>query len=248
MRRQMVSFVCMVAGVLVIALGINLAMVATPASAGPMLQPSPRPPLPEDRGGSDPTPVPPGAITGTVIDLTTGAPASGVNVNVEGVIVTTDSNGNYERNNLPVGTYTVNLELDGRGVPAQRALQIEVGGGDRVVVHLFFYSQLTPTPMPPTATPPAAMAPTSTPLPPPPSSGQVPPELPETSRNQLPSTLPVTAGGAYASPLPVIALGSLLLVFGLVLQIWPHWQRRRAAAAQQSADADMLEDMLSKDL
>ncbi len=231
MRRQMVSFVCMVAGVLIIALGINLAMIATPATAGPMLQPSPRPPLPEDRDRPDPTPVPPGAITGTVIDLTTGAPASGVDVNIEGVIVTTDSNGNYERNNLPVGVYTVNLELGGRGVPAQRALQIEVGAGDRVVVHLFFYSQLTPTPMPPET----------------PSVG-LPPELPETSQNPLPSTLPVTAAGSYGSPVPMIAFGSLLLVFGLVLQIWPHWQRRRAMAAQQDADEEMLEDMLSEDL
>jgi hypothetical protein len=244
----MVSFVCMVAGVLIIALGINLAPVPTPVSAGPMLQPSPRPPLPEDRDRPEPTPVPPGAITGTVIDLTTGAPASGVDVNIEGVIVTTDSNGNYERNNLPVGVYTVNLELDGRGTPAQRALQIEVGAGDRVVVHLFFYSQLTPTPLPPTATAMPVMPPTNTAVPPPPSGGQIPPELPETSGNRLPSTLPVTAGGSYGSPLPVIALGSLLLVFGLTLQIWPHWQRRRVAAAQQSADEEMLEDMLAKDL
>ncbi len=248
MRRQMVSFVCMVAGALIIALGMNLAPSPMPAAAGPMLQPSPRPPLPEDRGGSNPTPVPPGAITGTVIDLTTGAPASGVDVNVEGVIVTTDSNGNYERNNLPVGTYTVNLELGNRGVPAQRALQIEVGPGDRVVVHLFFYSQLTPTPMLPTATPLPVMPPADTAVPPPPSGGQVPPELPETSRNQLPTSLPVTAGGVHGSPLPVIALGSLLLVFGLMLQIWPHWQRRRAAVVQQSADENMLEDMLSEDI
>jgi hypothetical protein len=103
------------------------------------MAPSPRPalaPTSKPTGGFLPT----GHITGTVIDLTTGAPVAGVDVNVGGVVVKSDSNGNYDRW-VPVGSYTVTLALaDGQGTAAQDMVTVPVQADAATVQHLNFRS------------------------------------------------------------------------------------------------------------
>ena len=106
----------------------------------------PRPtarPTAKPQGDSDhsATPVPSGRITGTVIDLTTGAPAVGISVAVGDVVVSSDANGNYDRSGLAPGMYTVALALTAnQGVAAQEPIAINLGADATVVQHLFFRS------------------------------------------------------------------------------------------------------------
>jgi hypothetical protein len=69
-------------------------------------QQAPRPPRDDDDDDDDDDEPATGRITGAVIDLTTGAPAPGIAVTVGDQMVTTDSNGNYDRSGLPGGAYT----------------------------------------------------------------------------------------------------------------------------------------------
>jgi Carboxypeptidase regulatory-like domain len=119
----------------------------TPISR-PTLTPTSKPQQDDD----DNTTLPTGRITGTVIDLTTGAPAPGIAVTVGDTQVTSDPNGNYDRNGLPPGNYSVALVLEeGDGVPAQEPITVELAPGATVILHLVFRSQmlasLTPTGM-----------------------------------------------------------------------------------------------------
>jgi hypothetical protein len=135
--------------------GMAIAVLAA-GGAGARAQPlPPRPPtavpLPTrapqsggDRRSADAT----GRITGSVIDITTGAPAPGIVVVVGDVSVKTDQNGNYDRNGLTAGTYLIRLDLQpSQGMPEQGALQIDLAAGATVVQHLAFKSQpvMTPT-------------------------------------------------------------------------------------------------------
>ena len=139
----------------------------TPMPATPTAIRSPTPtPRPEHRDKSQPTAT--GRITGTVIDLTSGAPAPGIAVMVGDVTVTSDANGNYDRTGLPPGSYPVALVLaEGQGTPAQDQLTIMLAADATVVQHLFFRSQpaTSPTPVAIAAAPPATLPPTSGPVP-----------------------------------------------------------------------------------
>jgi len=111
-----------------------------------------------------------GRITGTVIDLATGAPAPGIAVVVGDVSVQTDQNGNYDRNGLAPGSYQIRLDLQpNQGAPEQELLQVDLAADATVVQHLAFRSQPAAMP-PPFCVPPGAAAPAP------------------------PTTLPVTAG------------------------------------------------------
>lgn len=103
-----------------------------------------------------------GRITGTVIDRTTSAPAPGIPVAVGEVVVTTDENGNYDRNGLPAGSYRVALQLPpSRGEPAQGPITIPLSAGATVIQHLAFRSLLaTPEVQATAATPTTAPVPT----------------------------------------------------------------------------------------
>jgi len=115
--------------------------------------PLPATPKPKDNDSDDDTPVPPGRITGTVIDLTSGAPVPGIAVMVGDVRVVSDANGNYDRNGLPPGSYTVTLVLaEGQGTPAQAPITIDLAAGATVVQHLGFRSP-APAVAAPSATP-----------------------------------------------------------------------------------------------
>jgi hypothetical protein len=123
------------------------------APTRPMLQPSPRPPLQPTASSKELTvAVDQGHITGTVIDLTTGAPMPGIMVDVGGTIVVSDANGNYDRW-LSVGPHTVALVLASeQGAPAQDVMTVEVQPNASTVQHLNFRSPV------------AVVAPTATPV------------------------------------------------------------------------------------
>jgi hypothetical protein len=98
-----------------------------------------------------------GRITGTVIDLATGAPAPGITVVVGDASVQTDQNGNYDRQGLAPGAYQIHLDLQAnQGTPEQAPLQIELTADATVVQHLTFRSQAAAAPVP--AAVPAALA------------------------------------------------------------------------------------------
>lgn len=239
MRRQLASFTLIVCGVVALALGMVVAPAPTPVAAMPALQPSPRPTLvptadvpPRDRP-DEPTPVPYGRITGTVIDARTGAPAANKVVVVGDSIVITDGSGNYDRWVIP-GFYNVGLQLrsgEGEAAAGMQGAAVEPGG--TTVMHLFFTSPdpaaalavATPTPEPAAAAEPVAVAEPVRDLPAP----------------AAPSALPDTAVGGFGVPGPFVIVGALLLGLGALLQARP---RRRAAARAQS-DARALRRMLS---
>jgi hypothetical protein len=132
--------------------------IAVLAAGGARARAQPLPPRPPTavplptrapQSGGDPRPADAtGRITGSVIDITTGAPAPGIAVVVGDVSVKTDQNGNYDRNGLTAGTYLIRLDLQpSQGMPEQGALQIDLAAGATVVQHLAFKSQpvMTPT-------------------------------------------------------------------------------------------------------
>lgn len=120
----------------------TVAPTATPVvTATPETTATPAP-AEEERRRPRPTPAP-GRITGTVIEQRSGAPAPGMTVYVGGVAVTSDASGNYVRDGLPPGQYTVWLAAGPAGIsPAQPVLLAEVAPGATVVQHLAF----TPAP------------------------------------------------------------------------------------------------------
>jgi hypothetical protein len=178
-RRRISTFLI---GSGVLALVCSLLLLISTAVVRAQDQPPPRPtitpspttiptPAPTSPPDDPEEPTEPGRITGTVIDLTTGAPAPGIAVTVGDATVTSDANGNYDRSGLPAGVYRVALALaQGQGTPAQGPIDIELAAGATVIQHLSFRSQ------PPAATP-AHVTPVPAPTPRPPPA----PELPVTS-------------------------------------------------------------------
>lgn len=163
------------ARIALIAAGLALLLAALVPLGGAAqaqdLPPRPTPPPPAtatpapDDGDDDGDSASPGSarITGTVIDLTTGAPAPGVAVRVGDATLTSDANGNYDRSGLAAGSYGVALALEpGRGEAAQGELTVTVAAGQTVVQHLAFRS---PAPQPAPAPAPAAPAPLPAALP-----------------------------------------------------------------------------------
>jgi hypothetical protein len=197
----------MVGGALMIILALLVWPVGSaPPAGGPMLAPSPRPPLGQDSGGgsgdggsdsggssnsgsSGPT----SAIVGTVTDLSTGQPGAGIEVSVNGQIVRTDTDGSYSITGLTAGGYTVSPELGGQGEAAQSAVYVNVDGQNSVTVDLDYYSQAQPLP---TDTPQPAV-----------SAADPPPELPN-------------SGGVTAHrPLVIAGFGMLLVAAGGMLHL-----------------------------
>ncbi len=235
MRRQVVSVTLMLCGAIMLVLGMVVVPAPAPVVAGPALQPSPRPPLeptaPPEGGLPAPTPIPYGRVTGTIIDLRTGAPAPGKLVVIGDSTVISDANGNYDRW-VVSGFYNLNLRLrDGEGQVAQPPQQIAVGNGDTVVVHLFFTSA-DPAPSQPTAAP----EPTPTVAPP-----ALPTPTPGDVTAVAPVSLPVTAATGARVPGSLLLAGALLLGLGALLQVRP----RRRAARRQEADQRLLRRMLA---
>jgi hypothetical protein len=184
------------------------------ASNAPLLAPSPRPtlaPTARPRGDSNPGDGM-GRITGTIIDLTTGAPAAGVKVNIGGVVVSSDANGNYDLW-VAAGPYSVALVLDaGQGEAAQGQQMVDLAAGATVIVHLSFRSPPVATPIAANSAPAVPVEPTAAPAPVAARSGGGAP------RPHASPRLPRTADDSDES-WRWVALGALLLMGGVALEL-----------------------------
>jgi hypothetical protein len=257
MRRQLTGFALMLFGLLALGLGFTVGPAPLPAAAMPALQPSPRPtliPTPDFRGDDYDYADPPamGRITGTVIDIRTGAPAPGKQVLVGEAAVTSDSNGNYDVW-LPVGQYPVALTLGaGEGTVAQAPTEATVWGNDIVVVHLFFTS-LAPLPAA-TATALPTPAPTLTALPndlPDSSVAAERESRPDPSVAAEPGSLPVT-GDELIDPQSLVLGGLALLALGASLMMLPRRAPARVGAPaprprRRKSAQELLEELLRRD-
>ncbi|HMQ35626.1 MAG TPA: hypothetical protein PKD53_33265 [Chloroflexaceae bacterium] len=196
-----------------------------------------------------------GRITGTVIDLRTGAPSSGRTVRVGEAELSTDASGNYDTW-VEAGQYPVALALsEAEGVIAQDVTTATVWGDDVVVVHLFYTSlapaqAATPTAAPPPATPvpadppvamPGGLPDTSVARPAPAAGAEQPSSLPETGIEQLDP-------GA-------VALGGLaLLAVGATLMLTPRRAPARVGAGasralrRRKSAEDLLRELLRREL
>lgn len=155
MRRSYLSALLFAAGMCLAIAGAGLGPGRTPQASA-----QPRPtltPVPTNTAVQPPTrnhhaqgpSAATGRITGTVIDLTTGAPVPGIPVMVGDTTITSDANGNYDRTGLPLGSYSVALVLtETQGTPAQEPIQITLAADAVVVQHLFFRSQPAASPTP----------------------------------------------------------------------------------------------------
>lgn len=269
MRRQIASFSMIVLGVLALMVGFTMVPAPTPVSAGPMLQPSPRPtlqPTADTIPSDKPKQAQYGRVTGTVIDQRTGAPASGIPVVIGTELVFTDGNGNYDLW-VVSGYYWIGLQLRAdQGVAIQPRQEIAVGVSDTVVVHMFFTSP-APTAVVATGTAAAPEVGASAPLAPTPTTAPAVASERAPLRNvgAAPATLPVTAGAAQGgSPAIWVLIGAVLLAGGGMLQLTVRRARRRVPPmdAQTSAllggllnrtlvsqrDKEILNDLLDNDL
>ncbi len=144
MIQKKIGVLLVTCGMLAMLVGVSSWPAPETAAAMPALQPSPRPTLaPTSQSDDSDAQAAPdyGHVTGTVIDARTGAPAQGVSVNVGGVIVLSDANGNYDRW-VPVGVYSVTLTLPpALGTPSQETQMVQVSAGNATVQHLNFQSQ-----------------------------------------------------------------------------------------------------------
>ncbi|GIW91931.1 MAG: hypothetical protein KatS3mg109_2363 [Pirellulaceae bacterium] len=250
MQRRMISYSMMICGIVAMMIGFTLLPLPTSSTAAPALQPSPRPTIPPVTvlPYSEPTPVPMGRITGTIIDLRTHAPTPNIAVQIGDAVVYSDANGNYDRW-VESGYYTVTLQLrDDQGSPGQPPLNIAVGPGDTVVAHLFFTS-----PAPNESSAPITIeAPTTEPISEPvaviPALPEViPPKLPYTGVADTPATtidrqptfLPRTATTIPFNAQFWFVVGFILLAGGLGLQFWPV-RRNASSAAHERILAELL--------
>jgi LPXTG-motif cell wall-anchored protein len=220
-------------GVVMLLFGITALPAQGAAPARPLLQPSPRPaidPL-RHRGGSA---ADMGHITGTVIDLRTGAPAPGVAVNVGGETVLSDANGNYDHW-LPAGTYSVALALSAeQGTAEQDVLTVNVLPAVPTIQHLNYRS---PAPAAaPAAEPAAAPKPAPAAAPTAAAAAAEPPK-------RLPRT-----GADGGSAWMWLGFGMLLVLCGGLFGFGPVLNGRSAAAVirRHVANHQLLQVLLSQ--
>jgi hypothetical protein len=209
MIRRKIGSTLAACGIVMLLFGMS-ALPAMGAAPSPVrMAPSPRPALVPLKGSSDAVLM--GHITGTVIDLNSGAPSAGVAVRVGGALVWSDVNGNYDHW-LPVGTYTVTLALaDGQGTPAQDVMSVPVLADVATVQHLNFRSpQAAPAAPTAAAAKPAAVQPAV------PTPTAVATAAPVAAGGVMPKRLPVTSESGSAAWLWLTFGMALLLLGGLV--------------------------------
>ena len=187
---RIVSFCCMISGMILLSLLILPVSQASPGNVPPAA-PSPRPPLEE---GSRDSGTPGSTIFGTVTDLSRQQPGQAIEVVVNGATVRTDTDGGYSITDLNAGDYTVVLELHGQGEPVQGPVHVTLDGVHHAVIDLDYYSQPSPTDTPqPTAT------------------AQV------VSAASTPAALPDSGASLSHRPPGLVFLGLLLLTLGIIL-------------------------------
>ena len=102
MIRRKIGSTLAACGIVMLLFGMSALPALGAAPSSVRMAPSPRPALAPVNGSSDTVLM--GHITGTIIDLSSGAPSAGVAVSVGGALVWSDANGNYDHW-LPIGTY-----------------------------------------------------------------------------------------------------------------------------------------------
>jgi hypothetical protein len=122
---------------LVVALGQAAGLRGVLAQELPPRPPAPPAPQPVDRGEEDEKPDPPGRITCTLIDASSGAPAPGVTVLIGAYAVPTDANGNYDRDDLPPGRYTLRVAA-GQGQLTAGPIELTLKSHATLVQHLHY--------------------------------------------------------------------------------------------------------------
>lgn len=227
-QRRMFGVSLMLIGGLMVLLALGSMPVQGAESNITLAAPSPRPTLPPVNDDDDePVEADPGHITGTVIELNSGAPAPGIAVSINDVRVSSDSNGNYDRWVAP-GVYTVTLSLrQDQGTAAQGPKVVEVISGGRTVQHLYYRG------LQPTATAAATSIPVATPAAPAP-----------TPTMMMPTRLPRTAAPSDSRTWLWLPLGLAMLLFGGLMTFLPG---RRQASGPQAESADALLDRLLSD-
>lgn len=147
---------------------------------------------------------PTGAISGSVVDLSSGQPGVNIGIAIGEAVVHSDTNGNFSLTGLDAGTYKVSPLLDGQGTPAQGPVFVNLDGQSNAIVNLAYYSQTQPLP---TDTP--QVIATETVIVATPAPAATPPALP--------------AAGAPANnlPLALAGLGLGLTLIGLMLKTFP---------------------------
>ena len=121
---KVVVGVCVAAALLVMSwlspptTSMSLAAGFTP-SAEPTQEPTPQPTEKHDKG-EPPSDCPPASVRGTVVDLCQGRPARGVQVSINGVMVTTHSQGAYSLTGLGPGDYFVTAAVDSAWKPSSQ--------------------------------------------------------------------------------------------------------------------------------
>jgi hypothetical protein len=230
MRWRKISTTLIVGGLLLMVCGLRAWPVQGAAPTRPLAQPSPRPTLMPTATPALPTAAPSatpaatssaskshattpaaGRITGTIIDLTSGAPVPGITVDLDGLQVTSDSNGNYDHW-LPPGSYRVALMLaPERGTPAQGPQMVDMQSDKTVVLHLSFRSPPLPTSTPP----PATAAPVA-------ATAVIAHPAGASTRATKPTRLPVT-GEQPSSAWLWLLIGMMLLVMGGALELKGAW-------------------------
>lgn len=263
MFRKTLSMLLFAAGLAIVLTTIGGMSTVRPVQAQGVPQPTPRPPLPPE--GNNKSSIGTGSgmghIAGTVIDLTTGAPAANIEVLVGEYMLMTDVNGNYDRW-LPSGTYTVALILGkDKGVAAQPELILALPEQERVIQHLAFYSPkpaAAPAAPVQVTAPAAPIQPTAVPA----QSKARTPEHQDTKTDTpalVPSRLPRTGDDAPSFML-WISVGIALMAGGVFMGMYgnlrrsavpatlPLVSRRHRAVAASTADAALLSSLLSSKL
>ncbi len=212
MVRRKIGSTLAACGIVMLLFGMSALPALGAAPSPERMAPSPRPALAPVKGSSNTLFM--GHITGTVIDLNSGAPSAGVAVRVGGTLVWSDANGNYDHW-LPIGTYTVTLALaDGQGTPTQDVMNVPVLADVATVQHLNFRSPQAAPAAPtaaaarPVAVQPAVATPTAVAENAPATAGGAPVALPK--------RLPVTSESGSAAWLWLTFGVALLLAGGLV--------------------------------
>jgi LPXTG-motif cell wall-anchored protein len=253
MRWHKIGRILAVCGALMVVFGLS-ALPAQGAEsaplAHPLLAPSPRPtlgPTSRQRGGGQST-LAEGRITGTIINLTTGAPVPGVQVKIGDAVVFSDANGNYDLWVLP-GPYSVELALSPeQGLPDQDQQIVDIMANQTTVLHLNFHTLPAPS-----ATPAAPKA-TATPV-----KHATPVEGRAKPRNvpRSPTTprLPRT-GEQESNAWLWMAFGALLVMGGVALEYGrmrraPQWVRATASVGRTRSGYDnarLLARLLASDM
>jgi hypothetical protein len=232
MIRRKIGSTLAACGIVMLLFGMSALPAQGAAPSSVRMAPSPRPALEPVKGSSDTVLM--GHITGTVIELGSGAPSAGVAVRVGGTLVWSDVNGNYDHW-LPVGTYTVTLALaDGLGVSAQDVLTVPVLADVATVQHLNFRGQQPA----PAVVQPAVVAPTAV--------AENTPATTESAPVAMPTRLPVTSESGSA-PWMWLTFGMALLLAGGLVGFGPVLGGRSPALVlrRHAANSALLRTLLT---